>query len=216
MPIKALAIGAIILVCIRLAFCGESESAAGNVDTVVFDYIDGRVRPVMLFKDGWATTDSMALLSDNLDKLKAQQPGAWRTWRRESGKVQLRWGDNWKDIAWNNDYAPPLPDDYRLAGRFSKSGGIGSVRTSSTYTFFEDGTFTTGGSVAVNHTNHLSGANTGIYSIPEDQRGHYRINLYQLELTFDDGNSVQKSLVISEGDITEPEVIYINGQYYVK
>lgn len=216
MPIKTLALGAITLVCINLAFCGGSKSFAGEVDTIVFDYIGGEVTPVILFKDGWASTDSASLLAENPTAYRTERPDSWHNWRRESDKVQLRWGESWKDIAWNNDYAPPLPDDYRITGRFAKSGGVGNVHTSSTYTFFKDGTFTTGGAVAVSNTDHLSGTSTGIYSIPEDQRGHYRISLYKLALTFDNGDTELKSIVISEGDIKEPEVIYINGQYYVK
>ena len=54
MSIRGILIGVIILFCLRLAFCGGSDSKVEGLQEVVFDKIGGTVRAVFIFEDGWA------------------------------------------------------------------------------------------------------------------------------------------------------------------
>ena len=214
MSIRGILIGIIILFCLRLAFCGGSDSKVEGLQEVVFDKIGGTVRAVFIFEDGWACMDTNVAWWEDPELHREKYPGTWRNWRREDGKLQLRWGDKWEDVTWQNERAVSYPKDHRFAGSFYRAGGAGSVRTSKTYTFYMDGTFTTKSTVAVSHTNHLSGASTGMY-FPDDNRGRYHLDEYQLHLDFDSGKKVQKTIVVSNIEpMDSPGGMYLDGDYF--
>lgn len=200
----------------------HAERTADAIEFIVFDYLprggEFAVVPVMLFKNGEACTD-MAMLTDyqSPEQHKRQHPNRWRQWRLQGDRVQLKGEGDWQDVQYQQQYAG-FPEGYRFDHRYKRlnsmsSGGGNFAMASRHIELNKDGTFVSGQAAFANSENSTTGAQASVASLPDDQKGRYRVEGFLLRLEYDSGDVVHKSIVTD--DQNDPEVIWINGYDHV-
>ncbi len=172
--------------------------------------------PVLLFSNGEACKDMGVIAGDtSLEAHKAAHPQKWTKWRRHGDALQILGDDGWSDFPYQTAYGP-LEDGYRLNRRYKRSNFINSgsgnwAAASNTYVFNDDGTFTHGRSAVANSS--VSDTSSTVASVPDDQRGEYRISGYYLTLAYATGKRVVRAIVTDDPE--SPEVIWLDGYSYV-
>jgi hypothetical protein len=179
-----------------------------------------KIFPVVLFRDGTALTDVQGLsFPDGLAAHRAANSSEWTRWRRQGGAYQLLKDGTWTKLAFQQTYAA-LPADFRLAGRYRKLSGAGtlaiggsqSVSVVSEYLFSGDGRVVKSGVVGA--TGGAGDIGTAISQVQPSERGRYRIDGVTLVIRWDDGSEQRRILVT---DPTDPKsAIWLDGTGYVR
>ena len=196
-----------------------STPASGEIETVmmyvVYSFgIGGGVypnpRPIILFKDGSATTDiNFVVRGLDVPTHKVMFPDTWTEWKTIDGKVARRNGMSWTALDFQLKY-PPNASSLALDDTFTHLNGltIGETTafTQKSVRFFSDHRVIWGSSAGV------IDPNATVASLPPDQRGTYQIDGYTIEFKWDDGKITEASFVWSEQD---PGAVFIAGAGYV-
>lgn len=195
-------------------------AAQGEIETVMM-YITYTIgvggspsptpRPIILFKDGSATTD-INFVVRNLDVAthKSMFPNTWTEWKVVDGKVARKSGMDWRPLDFQQKY-PPNPSNLALDDAFQHLSGatVGETTafTQRSVRFFADHKVLWGSVTGV------TGPNVVFGSFPPDQRGTYQIDGYTIEFKWDDGKVTRSSFVWNEQD---PGAVFIAGAGYVR
>jgi len=167
-------------------------------------------RPIILFKDGSATTDINFVVRDlDVPTHKSMFPETWTEWKVVDGKVARKKEMNWTSLDFQLKY-PPNPSSLTFDDTFEHLSGatIGETTAFSqrSVRFFPDHKVIWGSTVGV------TGPNVVFGSFPPDQRGTYQIDGYAIEFKWDDGKTTRSSFVWNEQD---PGAVFIAGAGYV-
>lgn len=183
-------------------------------------FIGLAVYPVVLFRDGAALTDIEGLgFPGGIAAHRRANPTKWTRWRKQGDEIQLLDEGKWEKLQFRKTYST-LPRDFRLNGRFSRSGGVGNVAVGGTssvtvvsqYLFAPDGRVVRDGSVG-------SSSSAGDISVVTSQvapnrRGRYTIDGITLHIRYDDGSEESRILVTDPDD--PKSVIWLDGDSFVR
>lgn len=209
----------------------SAEILRDNLDRVEGVVMDSKMRmgvggalyqetnPIMLLDNGWASTSMKALVHPGgFDQHRQENPSSWKEWRSNWGSYELLKGDDWKEVAFDTEYAP-LPGGTRLDNTYERLSGAGTVAVGggdsviiiNGFQFFENGQFIKGKHVSATAENGLGSVVVG--STSPDERGTYEIRDYVLTLTYDSGQKELRGIVFDPDD---PSVIWLNGYSYIE
>ena len=208
---------------------GATAALTSRIESFGFDtrpemgmggWIGIKVYPVVLFRDGTALTEVEGLgFAGGLEAHRRAHADDWTRWRRAGSEIQLLKDGKWDKLEFQRTYST-LPRDFRLNGRFRRSGGTGNVAVGGTssvtvvsqYLFSPDGRVLRDGSAASTATAGDFTATAS--SAAPSQRGHYTIDGITLVIRYDDGKEERRILVT---DPTDPKsVIWLDGDSYVR
>ena len=167
-------------------------------------------RPIILFKDGSATTDiNFVVRGLDVATHKSMFPNTWTEWKIVDGKVARKNGMNWTVLDFQLKY-PPNASGLTLDEAYTHLSGatVGETTafTQQSVRFFADGKVIWGSSTGI------TGPDTVFGSFPPDQRGTYQIDGYTIEFRWDDGKVTKSSFVWNEQDAG---ALFIAGAGYV-
>lgn len=183
-------------------------------------FIGIAVYPIVLFRDGTVLTDIEGLgFSGGIDAHRRANAGKWTRWRKQGAELQLLDDGKWEKLEFQKTYST-LPRDFRLNGRFRRSGGVGNVAVGGTssvtvvsqYLFAPDGRVVRDGSVG--STSSAGDISVVTSQAAPNRRGRYTIDGITLRIRYDDGSEEHRILVTDPDD--PKSVIWLDGASYVR
>ena len=177
--------------------------------------------PIILFKSGEALYDMEALkFAGGLAAHKAAHPKDWTTWRRAGQAIEVGGDKGWEKITYTKTM-DRLPQGFRLAGDYQRTGGGGNLAVGGTaavlvwsnLSFDRAGNFTSGGGSGSTSSEESAGSKTSVVTSGHapNEYGQYSIDGYSLTLNYADGRVEQRMIVT---DVADPGVIWLDGDGY--
>jgi hypothetical protein len=196
----------------------RAGSLPSNIEQIAFRGFGVDIHPSIVFSGGIiCDCFAYAFGATDLPPLRAQHPGDFGRWRRRRDGTVEYLNDQSSDTVWSalsGGSGKPMPANWRTQGTYSyRSGGGYDGNTTysvSSYTFTMDGRFTTGSTIASTATS--GGASVFAGGESAKHSGRYQISGWILQLTFDDGTTVEKPITW-QGDA---DVVWIGGAGYVR
>ncbi|TPN88947.1 hypothetical protein [Aquimarina algicola] len=159
---------------------------------------------VLRFSDGTVTKDVDNIFSSSIEDLKSKNPDHWGVSRIVDGKLEIDWEENGEYSTFFNSFeiAPVTSSDFKFTDCYKITGGVSTgIGDLEIHSFsIEKVFFGDNGRFSFQSSTAVIGAGGSSASIRPDENGSYTINKYQIELLFDNGNSVVTTFGLDTDD----------------
>jgi hypothetical protein len=196
-----------------------------DIDSIRFDMFDlTSIRPLILLKNKIVCDCAEFVLEEiDLAAVARKTPNDIGQWRLDSsGKVQIKWtkSKDWSGLSFPDAKGKPLGDNWKGNGTYKRistsgygmAGGENSAMTSvsTMLTFSPDGRFSEGS--VISSTVEGSGSRTFAGGQSAAKSGRYKVEGWNLVLTYDNGKIEKSAAIIDK----EPTTIWLAGKSYVR
>lgn|GEM_PF-6398160 len=170
-------------------------------------------RPIILFKDGWATKDINYFVRGlDIPAHKMMYPKTWVEWQLVDDKVALKNSNGgFTKMTFQNRYEPNS-SSLTFEQKFTRLLTGVNVALGTSAVVQKDIQFWNDHRVVVGSYTGVITPSTVTQVVPPESRGTYHIDGYTIELKWDDGTTKKTSFVWSDED---PEAVYIDGLAYI-